>query len=351
MSRRKAGNKLTQYEISVFCRQMAILIKAGISPLEGIEIMLQDFKFEGDDDILETIHQILSSGEKFHIALQMTGAFPGYVIHMVTIGEESGDLDLVMDSLADYYEQEASIRTNINSAISYPIIMIGMMIVVIIVLITKVLPIFGQVFAQLGTEMNAFSYSLLKLGEALNRYSLIFIIILVAITALTIYFVKTKQGRVLFRRLSAHVGPLKNIYEEIATTRFANGMVLTLSSGMDTYEGLRLTQKLVEHPEMAEKIENCRSLIAGGDNFPDALQKSGILNRFYSRMVLIGFQAGSMDTVMKQIARRYAEETQRKIYTFIAILEPTLVIILSLIVGLILLSVILPLMGIMASIG
>ncbi|SEM07546.1 MULTISPECIES: type II secretion system F family protein [unclassified Butyrivibrio] len=347
----KAEKKLSDYEISVFCRQMAMLIKAGIAPLEGIEIMLQDFKFEGDDSTLKTISQILSSGERFHVALQMTGAFPSYVIHMVTIGEESGNLDLVMDSLADYYEQEDTIRTNISSAISYPLIMIGMMIVVIIVLITQVLPIFGQVFAQLGTSMNSFSRSLLAVGSALNRYSIVFIAIMVIFAAGCIFFVKTKKGHDIFRTIGMHIPPIRKIYGEIATARFANGMVLTLSSGMDTYEGLRLVSKLVEYKDMVVKIETCRSLIAAGDSFPEAVKEAGIFNKFYSRMVAIGFQSGSMDTVMQQIARKYTDETQRKMYNFISILEPTLVIILSLIVGLILLSVILPLMGIMSSIG
>ncbi len=343
--------KLTNYEISVFCRQMAVLIKAGISPSEGIDIMLEDFQFEGDESMLKTIRQILGSGEKFHIALQMTGAFPVYVINMLAIGEESGNLDLVMDSLADYYEQEATIRANINSAISYPLIMLAMMLVVIIVLITKVLPIFGQVFAQLGTEMNTFSYSLLKLGTLLNNYSFIFILLLILIAIVAVICTRVPAGKKAFRNFAMHIPPLKKIYEEVATSRFANGMVLTLSSGMDTYEGLRLVQNLVESPELAEKIVNCRNLIADGDNFPEALHKSGILNTFYSRMVLIGFQSGSMDTIMKQIAKRQAEETQRKMYAFISILEPTLVIVLSIIVGIILLSVILPLMGIMSSIG
>ena len=347
----KSGKILSDYETSVFCRQMALLIKAGIAPLEGIEIMLQDFKFDDDTSTLKTISQILSSGEKFHIALQMTGAFPSYVVHMVTIGEESGNLDLVMDSLADYYEQEADIRNNISSAISYPLIMIGMMIVVIIVLITQVLPIFGQVFAQLGTDMNSFSRSLMAIGSALNRYSVVFIIFMLLFVFGCFFFIKTKKGRNIFRSIGLHIAPIRKIYSDISTARFANGMVLTLSSGMDTYEGLRLVSNLVEFKDMVVKIETCRSLIAAGDSFPEAVREAGIFNKFYSRMIAIGFQSGSMDTVMQQIARKYSDETQRKMYNFVSILEPTLVIVLSLIVGMILLSVILPLMGIMSSIG
>lgn len=345
------SKKMTDYEISVFCRQMAMLLKAGIAPAEGIEIMLQDFKFDGDEEILKTILQILGSGEKFHIAIQMSGTFPGYVVHMVAIGEESGNLDLVMDSLADYYEQEEEIRTNIASAISYPLIMIGMMLVVIGVLVTRVLPIFGQVFAQLGTSMNSFSENLLRLGTALNNYSLLFVILLAAFAVLCIYFTKTASGRYHFKKVGMHIPAIRKLFDEMSTSRFANGMVLTLSSGMDTYEGLRLVSNLVESDAMVEKIDQCRNLIAEGSSFPEALQQAGILNRFYTRMVAIGFQSGSMDSVMKQIAKRYSEETQRKIYTFIAILEPTLVILLTIVVGMILLSVILPLMGIMSSIG
>jgi type IV pilus assembly protein PilC len=128
-------------------------------------------------------------------------------------------------------------------------------------------------------------------------------------------------------------------------------MVLTLSSGMDTYEGLSLVNKLVETDEMKEKIEVCRNLLIDGDSFPEALEKANIFTSFYSQMVSVGFKAGSMDTAMKQIAQRFEKETERKIYSLISILEPTLVIMLSIIVGMILLSVILPLMGIMSTIG
>ena len=128
-------------------------------------------------------------------------------------------------------------------------------------------------------------------------------------------------------------------------------MVLTLSSGMDTYESLSLVQKLVETDDMKKKVEECRDLLINGDSFPDALSKANIFTSFYSQMVSVGFKSGSMDTAMKQISERFEHDTERKIYSLISILEPTLVIILSLIVGMVLLSVILPLMGIMTNIG
>ena len=351
MAKKSSSINLSNYEISSFCRQMALLIKAGISPAEGIEILLQDTHDASAQKLLSSISQVLHSGEKFHIALEMSGAFPDYMIHMVTIGEESGSLDTVMNSLSDYYEREENISSSIKSAVSYPLIMVFMMLVVVIVLITKVLPIFEQVFAQLGTNMSGFSQSLLNLGNILNRYSIILVVLLVIIASLFIFFSSTRKGKDLFKACLGKLRITKKLMQDLESARFASGMVLTLSSGMDTYEGLSLVHTLVESAEMKSKVESCRDMLMEGDSFPEALEKANIFSSFYSQMVSVGFKSGSMDSAMQQIAERFEKETERKIYSLIAILEPTLVIILSIIVGMILLSVILPLMGIMTTIG
>lgn len=343
--------KLSNYEVSSFCRQMALLIKAGISPAEGISILIQDSHDQSAIKLLDQISQVLMSGEKFHIALEMSGVFPDYLIHMVTIGEESGTLDTVMESLAEYYEREEAIQSSIKSAVSYPLIMVFMMLVVVLVLIIKVLPIFEQVFAQLGTNMSGFSQSLLNMGNVLNRYSFVMIILLAVLVCLFVFFSVTTRGKEMFKKLLNKFRGTRKLIQELESARFASGMVLTLSSGMDTYEGLSLVNKIVETDEMKKKIEDCRKLLIEGDSFPEALEKANIFSSFYSQMISVGFKAGSMDTAMKQIAKRFEAETERKIYSLISVLEPTLVIVLSIIVGIILLSVILPLMGVMTTIG
>ena len=349
--KKEIAKKLNNYEIASFCRQMALLMKAGITPSDGIDILMEEQNDPTARKILSSISQVLTSGEKFHVALNMSGVFPDYVIHMVTIGEESGNIDVVMDSLADYYEREDSIQANIKNAVSYPLIMVFMMLIVILVLVIKVLPIFEQVFAQLGTNMSGFSQSLLNAGNILNKYSIVFVGILVLLALLFFYYSYTTGGKKAFGRLMEKFRPTKKLLEELESERFASGMVLTLSSGMDTYESLSLVKRLVETDAMKKKIETCSTLLLDGDSFPEALEKSKIFTSFYSQMVAVGFKSGSMDKAMKQIAERFEHETERKIFSLISVLEPTLVIIMSIIVGMILLSVILPLMGIMSTIG
>lgn len=344
-------NRLSNQEIASFCGQTAMLFQAGITPAESMSIMLSDSKADTAKELLSTIRDICRRGDSFAKALRETGVFPEYVLHMIALGEESGNLDDVMQSLADYYEREQSIAEGVRNAVRYPFIMIAVMMLVIFVLLGKVMPIFNQVFIQLGSEMTGISATLLHLGNALNRYSILVIAILLALVVLYFLATKTKSGRKVSKRILSSFPLTRGFYQKLAAGRFANGMALTISSGMDTFSSLDMVSEIVEHKGMQAKIAECKKALKAGANFSEALSGSGIFSNLYARMISVGFKTGSIDTVMQKIADNYDRETEKKLHSIISILEPTLVIILSIIVGLILLSVIFPLMGIMSSIG
>lgn len=347
----KKQKLLSNAEIASFCSQTAMLLSAGITPSESMHILLHDTKADGGREIIETILSVCVKGVPLHHGLKATGVFPAYVIRMIAIGEEAGSLDVVMQSLADYYEREESVLTSVRDAVTYPLIMLSMMMMVIFVLISKVLPIFKQVFIQLGSEMNGFSGYLMNLGDSLNRYSIVLVVILILVAVLFVFFTRTAPGRRLFHKIMASLPFTKSFYEKLASGRFASGMALTLGSGMDTFTSLNMVSQMVDNKTMEHKISLCQDAIEGGANLTDALVGSGIFSNLYSRMISVGFRTGTVDIVMRKIADNYEKETSRKLNSLISIVEPTLVIILSIVVGFILLSVILPLMGIMSSIG
>ena len=198
---------------------------------------------------------------------------------MVDIGEQTGRLDEVMDSLSSHYRQEENIQKSIRSAVAYPLIMITMMIAVILVLITKVMPIFNQVFAQLGQEMTGFSKGLLGLGTAINRYSIVLIVLLVLIIALFLFFTKTQKGEVAFRRFSYPIPFFRNIYDKTASCRFAGVMSLALRSGLN--------------PDYAAELEECQKLVSEGTDFSAALTETGIFSGIYGRMTSLAASTGT----------------------------------------------------------
>ena len=352
----KKKKQLSNKELVMFCDHMAMVLKAGLTPAAGIDLMLNDTDSEDGRAILLPIAEKCNEGYSFNEAVETSGVFPPYALHMIEIGNASGKLEEVMESLAFHYSREESIAEGIKSAVTYPFVIIIMMLIVILTLVIKVLPIFNQVFNQLGSEMTGFSKGLLNIGKSLSRYSMIFIGVFVVLAVLFVIFTKTSKGRKAFGRFCSRFFATKHFYEKIASGRFASGMAITMSAGLDSDESLELVQKLVENDAMSEKIETCRKLMEGTESeppqsFASALANAKIFSNVYSKMVSIGYSTGSVDTVLRKIADSYDEEIDRSMNKTISILEPTLGIVVSIIVCLILLSVIMPLLGVMSGIS
>lgn len=337
-------------ELSSFCGQIALILKAGISSLEGLMIMQEDAASSGEKEVLLALLSNMQETGSLYQAMESAGIYPSYMLHMVQIGEETGTLDAVMESLQNHYAREDSIRKSIRSSITYPMIMVAMMTLVIVVLLVKVMPVFNQVFIQLGTEMTGFSRTLMHAGTALGRYFVVVILFLAAVAGMIFYGTRTAAGRRLFQKIGYKLGFTREIYEEIAAYRFASGMALTLSSGLNPDRSMELVTSLNDDPVFQKKTELCLEKIRDGEDLSEALFHAGMFSGVYARMASIGSKTGSMDQVMEQIADLYQDDIDTRMNNLVAVLEPTLVAALSLIVGVILLSVMLPLMGIMSSI-
>lgn len=347
MNTNQTFTKLTNDEIAAFCSQMSMIVKAGIPVDEGILIMIDDADEKGGLPLLQYISQELGEGIPFSEALKSSGAFPFYMVEMIRLGEISGKLDDVLDSMSVYYGREENIARAVKSAVSYPLVMIAMMIVIVVVLTVKVMPLFNDVYSMLGTEMTGFAKGIYSAGQAISRYALVFIIILAVIIGLAFYFSKSRKGRRQFSRLTLN----KKLEEKIALSRFANGLSMTLSSGLDTMESLDMVDRLTEHPAVKQKIADTRRLMEEGITLPEALRRIHVFSGLYDSILAIGDKAGALDEAMNEIAIRYSDDVDDEIENTLSIIEPTLVAVISVIVGLILLSVMFPLIGILANIG
>ncbi len=339
----KNRKKISEAEISAFCEQVCMVVTAGLPTYYGISLLRDDAADEETKALLQDIYLPMEQGGTLHDALKATKVFPDYMVHMIELGEETGRLEEVLKSLSAYYEREASIRASIKHAIAYPVIMTTMMLAVIIVLITKVLPIFSQIYEELGSELNGAARTLMNISNVLNRYLIVIVIVVAVVLLLILILSRTGLGRLVFQG--------GNFAMTISASRFANSMYLALASGLDTDQGLALAKQLVNNPHMEARIERCQEHIKHGESFGDALVLSGIFSPIYSSWISIGYRTGSMDDVMMKIGQSYEQASEDRIDRFMATLEPTLVIVLSVLIGLILLSFLLPLLGIMSSIG
>ncbi|MEG1431390.1 type II secretion system F family protein [Eubacterium sp.] len=348
---KKQQRMLSNVEISSFCEQMAMILKSGVSILEGLSIMLEDAPPGEGQGILSDLYQAFGQYGQLAPSLEAAKVFPAYMVGMVRLGETAGRLDAVMDALILYYGREEDIARGIRSAISYPLIMIGMMLVIVVVLMVNVMPVFAQVFAQLGAEMTGFSRAILEMGLSMNRYAAVFVVLLILLLATIFYLCKVPRGRAAMARFASKFFLTRKLNEKIALARFASGLSMTIASGLDGEHSLCLVADITENPALKKKIAVAQTLMAKGCSFPDALHEAALFSGIYGKILAIGHKSGTLDKAMDRIAGQYNDEVDTAINGMLAVLEPTLVAILSIIVGIILLSVMFPLLGIMSTIG
>ena len=344
----RGGNQyLTSSELSVFCQQVSMILAAGIPLHDGLALLTEDLGDRRLSAVLSQVSAQVSDRLPFSDALDAAGVFPSYLVNMVRIGSDSGRLDEVMSSLSAYYAREDSLRQTIKSAVIYPMALVVMMLLVMMVLSAKVLPVFQQVFLGLGTTMSPIATTIMNLGLAASRYSIALLIIAGILLSAVAYLFRSQQGSQWVARITAS----GSMSDQISLARFTSSMAMMLASGLDTEHAIKLSSTVIQSHRIKGKVQECILLIEEGTSFLNAITKTELYPQITLRMLSLGFQAGNMDTVMRQAAEASEEEIEASLLRRVSLIEPVSVAFLSILVGMILISVMLPLMSVISSIG
>jgi type IV pilus assembly protein PilC len=318
-------------------------MQAGIPIGEGVSMFAQEERDAQRRAQVTEIYDTLELGEQLSAALRKGGQFPGYMADMIEVGEKTGKLDDTLLSLSRYYDRQEHISKSIRGAVTYPAMLLAVLLFVLVVFIVKVLPIFNDVYGQLGATMSGPATAAMRVGSWLGANWAPIVAALAIIAALIVAF-RSSCARLLKRLFMGG-----SLGSSMQCARFSSIMAMTMSSGMDTDESLIMASRLTDDKETASKIAASAELAAKGTGFAQCVEETGIFSTLYNRMLAIGVRTGCADTVMDEIASRSGDEANDKLESFIGKIEPTLVIIMSVLVGLLLLSVMLPLAGIMSA--
>ncbi|MEY8356326.1 type II secretion system F family protein [Lachnospiraceae bacterium 54-53] len=348
---KEAKKQYSARELSAFCLQISILLHAAIPLDEGLSVMAEDAVWEEEKKILLQMAEEAELGSPFSKVLENGGIYPSYVIRMAKLGEETGTLDRIMKSLAEYYEKEHVLMKNIKHAVTYPVIMIFMLLTVLFVLFTRVMPIFENVYEQLGAEMSPASVAATRLGGVFCGLALALGLGL-GIAAAFVWLAGRRGKQFLFMdALLRRIKSRSRIALAVANRRFTSVLSLTLHSGLDLSKGMELAEELVENRAVEEKIRSCSLELQAGTDYYTAMKHTGLFKGFYVQMIKVGARSGRLDSVMDEISKGYEEEADTAIEHVVSRFEPTVVAVLAVAVGLILLSVMLPLIGVLSAIG
>lgn len=340
--------KLNNRELFQFCEQFSIILRSGMSAIEGLAILNDDSQTERGKEILTFLYKDMEESGSLAHAMEQSGAFPASAAAYVRTGEETGCLDEVMKGLSAFYAKEIQITDQIQSAVAYPLVMLGMMTAVIVILLVKVLPVFRQVFRQLGLEMSGISGVLLGIGETLSRYSTAFLVLLAAMIGFILFLVLHPKGQELIRKIVCRFPGMKEIPVNLDYSRLCQCISLGIRSGLSPELCVELAGAVVSQTETREKLASIQKQLAEGYGFTEAITESGLFKAMELRLISLGFQAGASDEVMEKLAEQYEEKSTDSVSHIVSILEPTIVIVLSILVGLVLLSVMMPLLGLLS---
>lgn len=344
----KTQTAIPSADLALFCSQIGMLLRSAIPMDDGLRAIGETLSGQGRQ-LLTQLETEYSSTYSLSEALEKSGAFPDYLVKMVGIGERSGKLEEVMDALTRHYERDSRMKDQLRHSVRQPIVSVCAMTIVVVVLVWKVLPLFREVLSSLGSVSGAVS-SMVNIGTWVGVAVLALLALLLAGTAVGALFLRLGKGGWI-TRLFSKIKPVRRTMEKLSAARFASVMAMLLSSGYQLEEALEFAAGILPDAGSALKVRRIKKRMEEGEAFPKAVQEEGIFPGLYSRMVEIGFRTGALDTVLEKLAGVYEEEANDAVQSLLGTIEPLLVGFLAVSVGAILFSVMLPLLGVMSSIG
>ena len=347
MSTNKA--RIPELYLPVFCRELHQLVRSGIPTSEGLSLLRED---ETDPKVLSWLDELCKltdEGTPLAEALVETKAFPTYMTDMVTLAEQTGRLEDTLLSLQHHYERQIRMKSEIRGAVTVPVVLLIVMIAVVLLLITQVLPVFDRTFAQLGVSMGGVAAGMMRAGNVLAKAGtgIAAVLAIIAVAGLAVAFVPSLRAKFLAWFNASFGG--RGVLGQMAVSRFASAMAMGTSSGLPMDESVELAAKLCGGAkEIDAKTAKCRELIDEGASPADALADCGMFTNRDCRLLKLAERTGNLPETLEDLAARQEEESMRRIDRTVSAIEPAIVVITSVLAGVILLSVMLPLMGLLS---
>jgi type IV pilus assembly protein PilC len=344
--------ELPYITLADLCSRLALLLHSGVNIDTGLSIIAEE---ENDPEyvkILLELSQSMEEGVSFADALESSGCFSSHIVGMIRVAEKVGRTEETLKSLADYYESRDRLSRNLRNALTYPSILLLIMLIIIVLLISKVLPVFNEVYASFGGSLSGITGTLVSFGNTLNA-ALPFIGICVGSVSVIVAIICLIPGTSrTFKRIFVRSFGDKGVMRKTNNAMFVNALSIAMASGLPIEEGIELAANLFSDcPAASHRCRRCQMLIKDGTDLVSALRKTDFLSPSSCRILSVGIRSGNTDSVIEQIASRMADDAEDKLLSIVARIEPALVIITSVLVGIIIISILLPLINIMETIG
>ena len=334
-------------DLSVFCRQFVSMIRAGVTILDSLQMLGESTE---NKKLREAIFDVRTSTET---GMSLSGAmaefspsiFPSLLISMVTAGEASGSLDIAFDRMARQFERTSRTQAMIKKAMIYPIIVVIVAIVVVIVMLEVVIPQYTSMFEDLDTELPAITKAVVAMSDGLKAYWFIIAPLIGAIVFGILTFKNTDQGKHVFGKIAITLPLTKDISVKSASALMSRTLSTLIGAGLPLVEAVDITSGVMSNIYFKEALEHANEEITIGQPFSRPLEEAGIFPPMVYYMVKIGEETGNIEDMLNKNAEYYEEEVEMAVQSFMAMLEPLIIIVLAGIVGVLIGAVMAPMLA------
>ena len=338
--------------IAELCSELQYQFHAGIGNADALSNICEDMPAGYYKEILQSMAAKADEGKNLSEIFKETQQMPEYPGNMLEAGEKTGHIEEALEAIATASENRASLDRKMKSALLYPAVLMLIMLLVIMILLIYVMPVFNEVYAQLGGELTGVAGVLLNVGKVLGSISPVLIALFIAVVVFLALFAMLGSFREKVLNLWWKRKGTKGVSGKIMRARFSQVLSMCMSSGLPVDEAIEEASKmLTEFPSAVEGSKKCLEMLQEGSELSAALGESGILPKSQCRILEAGIRGGSGEQAIKQVSSRMTEEGDAAIEESVGKIEPAIVIISSILVGIILLAVMLPLINIMGAIG
>lgn len=342
--------KVTQGEINTFCRQFAIMINAGISILGCLDILKNQKYSDMFRDILTVLDDDVRGGMMFSEALNKhKKVFPSFFRSMIAVGEKSGKMEVVLNSLADYYEADAAQKRKVKAAFSYPIMLGIMTIGIVIVMLAFVVPTFRKSLSSLEVNPTGLTKAVYDISDFIVDQGLNVLAILIAILALLFLYSRTQGGRFAFDKMKMTFPGLKKISIARITARFASAFGLLLTSGMDIVDALEAANIVFDNKYVEQKYAKAVEDVKHGVSLAVAFDKYKVFPDILNQMIGVGEKTNSLDDVLNRSGSFFNDQVDSAIASITSKIQPIMLGLMGAIVGTLFIAIYSPMLDIMQS--
>ena len=344
--------KVKLKDIAVFCRQFYVMLDSGLSIGKTLNILIEQGEKPKIREALIGVNGDLKRGETLANSMRKRkDVFPNLLTSMIDAGERSGNLDIILKRMAEYYEKETKIRGKIKSAMIYPIVLGVVAIIAITFILTFVMPTFVQMFEENNVDLPTSTKMVLGTSEVLGKYGIIIFLILVTAIILLGKYLKSEEGQYKLSVINLKIPVIKKLTQKIIVSRFTRTMGIVSSSGMSLVTSLEIVASVVGNKIAEKELLKVKEKVLKGEGLGDSIMKIKIFPPMLASMVKIGEEAGSLDSILDKTADFYDDELEREIQTATALIEPAMIVLMGIIIGFLLISILTPMFTMYNSIG